>query len=62
MNETPLVSQRSALVLLIAGLVAVALGVLIYAQFHNAPGAFIAAIVGFGGAIAIVHKLISTEQ
>lgn len=57
-GEQPLLSQRGAIVFLAALVIATLLGALTYLQTHDAAAAGIAAIIGFGGTLAITNKII----
>ncbi|MFE1559223.1 hypothetical protein ACFW6V_30080 [Streptomyces sp. NPDC058734] len=54
----PLVSQRTALVLLMAAFIGTVLGALTALSTGNAAGGLIAARSGFGAATLGLHKLI----
>ncbi|WP_221890462.1 hypothetical protein, partial [Streptomyces sp. WAC07061] len=57
-DAEPLVSARTALVLLTAAFIGTVLGALTFLSTGNAAGGLIAALSGFGAATLGLHKLI----
>lgn len=59
-SKSPLVSLRSAFILVVALLLGLAGGGLTYLVIHSQPAAVLAGGGVFGSSVALLHKLIGT--
>ncbi|MGW6790758.1 hypothetical protein [Streptomyces chartreusis] len=57
-DAEPLLSQRAALVLLMAAFIGTVVGVLTFFSASNAAGALLAGVTAFGASTLGLHKLI----